>query len=1155
LADPPDLILDAIRGKRPLPPTAPPPAAPTTAPPDFDPFADFIAGIRRDAQGSIVADPDRRLVTPIGDLTSQRRPIEEEELTPFMRRIMAQRVAAGLPAFPVFPGQPGGPPAVSVLDALGRFQRTGAGAIFAGAERLGVPGLSRFEESRLAARAEGAGPLEALRLAEERTDFPSARVTAVPFGGIPLPGGRRLEQVDLGVKGAAELLADPTLVLPGVGFGGIAARGGRALLRGATRGPKIDFAGLLTAPAREAAQEAPEASARTIPEVVVPAIPEPTGPATTVVTPPARIADQLALGAPAERLALPEPSTPTSAAARAQVAPPVSAQGAIPLPGPIGRQSLPQPSVPTAPATPSGLMTPGDAEETVRWFGALLADPDTARVMELTKELRAHALGRRFAAFQTRAKQLVDEGMAAEDALKQARQELQGELPRIQTGVESVITEEVRNALFSRVYTVLANDVPEQLSTVTALTNALLGKPIPRTPGIAGGSAFSRLSRVFPPEIVAALGKKQSLDELLLSKFPAPEGVVGVDISSSVPFGQARLGEEAIPLRQLPPDLRSVTQRDLELLDFRASLAGRARGVTQPADIAPSGALDAPQQARLLDEPFVERQLPLDPRTRVERQLDLETFKTSLADPPTTAAGGRPPPLDPVDEVVIGQLRQQPPEFMERLIAGARVAGVQGVDAANLIRSNLASFDLSYLRQQALLIPANPVPFGQSFYDSVRALWSAKYAEDLMQSIFNDPLFAIYDRIGADFLRPLTGKVAGQWEAAEDFMILSRVTGETRPRPFQWVAEQLPWIRISARAHVIGTNSMNWRIWKGYAKELMKMNEDIASGVIMLTPGEALSIEKSLKSSASMLADMSGRGPLGPLKAMSPALNGFFFSLRLNIGRLIAPRHLFSADRFTRRKAWKNFAAAIGTYGSFILAGQQMGLWDVERDPRSADFMKIILAGRTRVDIWGGMQQFVVLYGRLLSVLGTGELTPQLKSTETGQLSETDPVELVGRIARTKASPALSNALEGWVGADFKGSEIDRTDWQRWIARNTPIAGQDIYEVYNAHGLTGLPVGATGLFGAGVVSYDLPRWPELDEYYTFSEGRSQQHANTLRRRFRENPDNEAKLFLRGQITTLSTDAARRRVLELMREFNVDPADIPGFANVFGAVRQ
>lgn len=1154
-----DDILDLIRGRRSPPPQPPPPTSPAPIPQSFDIPRIELPAADEEARNFELAQEFERRGLPFRSDLGVGASLEE------VNRALEAKLTARGPEEPIRARQAQAGPFRPIQQTIEEEAGLLVSRFPQILDFIGARGQEVQDRAR-ELREQGLSTTRAAQQAFQEVDQPSAKVTAVPFGGIPLPGGKRLEQVDLGVKGALELALDPTVVLPGIGFGGAIARGGRGAIRGLGRAPGAiarevsttpNLRGSLTAPAR-AVRETPEAAVRAVGEGQItpvgqapairaaPAVREAaeTVPA-SVVTEPAS-PEQLALGAPAERLALaaPEAPTPTTAVERA----------AIPLSGevPVGRQALPQPSTASAPPTPAGLMAPADADETVKWFGALLSSPDTARAMELTTELRAHALGRRFAAFQTRAKQLVDEGVAPEDAIKQARQELTGELPRIQTGVESVITEEVRNALFSRVYTVLVNDVPEQLATVTALTNALLGKPIPRTPGIAGGSAFSRLSRIFPPEIVAVLGKSQSLDELLLSKFPPPRGVSSVDIASSVPFGQARLGEQAIPLRQLPPDLRSATQRDLELLDFRASVAGRARGISESVDFAPSGALDAPQQARLLNEPFVERQLSLDPRTRSERQLDLETFKTSLADPPPAAGGGRPP-LGPVDEVVIGQLRQQDPEFMERLLAAARVGGGQVVDAANLIRSNVASFDLSYLRQQALLIPSNPVPFGQSFYDSLRSLWSAQYAEDIMQAIFNDPLFAIYDRIGADFLRPLNSKVAGLYEAAEDFMILSRVAGETLPRPFQAIAERLPWIRISARAHIIGTNSMNWRIFKNYYKELLNMNELIAAGS-MKAP-KNFSIEKSLKSSASMLADMSGRGPLGPLKSVSPALNGFFFSVRLNIGRLIAPRHLFSADPFTRKKAWKNFTVAIGTYGSFILAGQQMGLWDVERDPRSADFMKIILAGRTRIDIWGGMQQFVVLYGRLLSVLGTGELTPQLKSTEAGLVSETDPIELGGRLARTKASPALSNVLEGWVGEDFKGSEIDRTDWKRWLARNAPIAGQDIYEVYNAHGLTGLPLAVAGALGAGVVSYDLPRWPELDEYYRFSEGRSQRHANTLRLRFRQNPDNEAKLFLRGQITTLTADGARRRVLELMREFKVDPADVPGFENVFGSVRR
>ncbi len=1142
MADPiSDELLDLIRGRRPPPPPPPPP--PPAAPPpqtdfpriedltpqrretggvfglripQFDPFVESLAGGIRGAIENIgdFAFPEtRRRLDNIID----RMGFDPDQLRANPDTLSGTfQTPSGL-TFTKRTGE-------EILEIAERELRRESApqgpAEIAGSVLAGLATFGAGEEGRSAEELRRATGLESIANALVGGTIPAIGAGVAPLAG-PLFG--RTAQT---VRGAIPQRSVP--------FADVARRdiGEFAATERAIGARPVERASARAAPTvREATQAAPE-------------------PTTTAVTGPPRPVEQLALGAPAERLALaaPEVPTPTTAVERA----------AIPLTRevPVGRKALPQPSTPTAPSTPAGLMAPGDAEETVKWFGALLTSPDTARAMELTTELRAHALGRRFAAFQTRAKQLVDEGVTPEEAIKRARQELQGELPRIQTGVESIITEEVRNALFSRVYTVLVNDVPEQLATVTALTNALLGKPIPRVPGIAGKSAFSRLSRIFPPEIMEVLGKKQSLDELLLSKFPPPRGVAGVDIAPSVPFGQARLGEEAVPLRLLPPDLRSATQRDLELLDFRASLAGRARGVSESADFAPAGALDAPQQARMFDAPFLDRQLPLDPRTGVQLQLDLEAFKTLLAEAPRPPLRGDLFPPGSLDEAVQANLKLLNPTARERIIATGNFLGMQAMDAGLLLRANVASFDLSYPRQMALFIPRHPVAFSQSFYDSLRTVWSREFGENVMGAIQRDPLYSLYAKLqvkeGRDFLRPLTAEVAGRWQAMEEAMILARVTGETMPRPFQRIAQMTPWIRISARAHIIGINSMTWKIFQGYHKQLLKKSEQIASGAIKLKPGQSFSIEKELDIAAQWLAEGSGRGPLGPLKALSPASNALFFSLRLNIGRALVLRHLFSSSPFVRRRAWETVITGVTTIGGFIMAGRQMGLWDVETDRRSSDFMKIIIAGRARIDPWGGFQQFAVLYGRLLSVFSAGE--SQVKSAETGVVTGVGPLDLGGRFLRTKLSPAASAALEAWEGKDFKGSDIDRTDWKRWLGRNAPIAGQDIYEAFEAFGLIGIPLGALGAFGVGEQVFDLPRWPELDEYYKFSEGRSQQHANTLRKRFRQDPDNEAKLFLRGQITTLSTDAARRRVLELMREFKVDPADVPGFENVFGGQR-
>lgn len=177
-----------------------------------------------------------------------------------------------------------------VLDPLGRFQRTGSGAILQAAARTPVvgriPGLTEFKENVAAEREQGAGRLESLRLAREQaeqqtTQFPS---TAIPLSQIPLPFGREISDFPIGMLGAADVLADPTLPLPVIGVGGalgkkaIQASGKeivrdltkqavrRARLASAPQVPRGGVTGPLTAPAREAVREAPEAAVRAVGE-------------------------------------------------------------------------------------------------------------------------------------------------------------------------------------------------------------------------------------------------------------------------------------------------------------------------------------------------------------------------------------------------------------------------------------------------------------------------------------------------------------------------------------------------------------------------------------------------------------------------------------------------------------------------------------------------------------------------------------------------------------------------------------------------------------------------------------------------------------------------------------------------------------------------
>lgn len=75
------------------------------------------------------------------------------------------------------------------------------------------------------ARGNAARELQAQAAAWRATDMPSTRVNVLPGQGIPLPGGKRLDEIDVGVKGALELLPEVAL---GIATGGSSAAGGLA---------------------------------------------------------------------------------------------------------------------------------------------------------------------------------------------------------------------------------------------------------------------------------------------------------------------------------------------------------------------------------------------------------------------------------------------------------------------------------------------------------------------------------------------------------------------------------------------------------------------------------------------------------------------------------------------------------------------------------------------------------------------------------------------------------------------------------------------------------------------------------------------------------------------------------------------------------------
>ncbi len=764
-------------------------------------------------------------------------------------------------------------------------------------------------------------------------------------------------------------------------------------------------------------------------------------------------------------------------------------------------------------------LTQRQTDYTLQRFGEIIVSPESKNVRELTIELRKNALGKRVGALQDRAEKLINEGKSPEVAISQATKEtMSGKLPEVTYDIFDDLTEEMRDVLFSKVYHTLKDEPLEMISTAEALTNALLGKSIPSVAGIKGGSAYTRLVRVFGdnPEVMKVIEqastKEKPLKDVVEGIFrdyveggraPIPldpeinryletlkgkpeigmQQTIGLEPGTAKemftykPTGRLGFEEQAVTREfyedyktlkewlstNLPEDLRSPAQKviDLQMLKLETQFPDIVKGVTSKYTISESGVLrQYPERPLFPDDittlrEFLERRLPPELRTPAEKELERQLFKLET-EYPTAATGVISKYEAPIKEA----LKEMPmiPMAQKNIIVRAlKEIGLSAIDIGNFLRANKASFDFSFWRQQAPLIFNNKKAFLQANIDGWRAIFNPKVAEDAWVKITRDPLFAIYDKLGLDFLRPpMLPKNAAQWRGVEEFGYL------TGARPIPRFTEKLPWVKLSQRSFVTAINSHNMRIFKQFYQGQLKILEKVAVGKIKIKPNEVFSVEKNLEDFGKMLQDMTGRASLGKVSPIAPALSSMFFAPRLNLGRLLTPRHLWSGNPYVRKEAWKNLVSFVGVTGGVIVLGKQLGLWDVEFDPRSSDYGKIRI-GNTRIDPWGGYQQYVVFLARLITRTGL--------SSQTGEEYAVDPWQASTSFARGKAAPMASVASEFWTGKTFIGDKVDVKNPKQWIDRVSPMAAMDIYEAFMSDPLTGMGVTIPAVLGAGVQTY------------------------------------------------------------------------------------
>jgi len=162
----------------------------------------------------------------------------------------------------------------------------------------------------------------------------------------------------------------------------------------------------------------------------------------------------------------------------------------------------------------------------------------------------------------------------------------------------------------------------------------------------------------------------------------------------------------------------------------------------------------------------------------------------------------------------------------------------------------------------------------------------------------------------------------------------------------------------------------------------------------------------------------------------------------------------------------------IGMFTGVLLLGKLLDLWEVEFDPRSADFMTARV-GNTRIDPWGGFKQYAVLYSRLASII-IAQVDPTvetMKSSTTGATSDTDIGSILFDFMRSKAAPMSAEALNFYTGKNYVGEEIDVKNPRQWLEATLPFSVLDIMESFLENEFAGLGVAPFAFIGMGAQTY------------------------------------------------------------------------------------
>jgi hypothetical protein len=162
------------------------------------------------------------------------------------------------------------------------------------------------------------------------------------------------------------------------------------------------------------------------------------------------------------------------------------------------------------------------------------------------------------------------------------------------------------------------------------------------------------------------------------------------------------------------------------------------------------------------------------------------------------------------------------------------------------------------------------------------------------------------------------------------------------------------------------------------------------------------------------------------------------------------------------------------TGGALLYLADQIPGVDVGTDPRSSDFGRIRF-GDTRIDIWGGLQPYVVAAYRIKNGEKVSSTSGEVSEVGGGAFNQYDNflgrfVAVTGDLLQQKAAPVPAYFNSWRKEKTFEGEEFDPMVEAGKLF--VPIGFESTFDTARAHGPGPAAVGfGLNAFGIGVNTY------------------------------------------------------------------------------------